>query len=70
MLFRSEIEAGGIPVLMLRGNGEINPDGIRDYEVMVPASAEALTAERHADTRERYLAEAEAWRESRRQPGS
>ena len=55
---------------MLRGNGEINPDGIRDYEVMVPASAEALTADRHADTRERYLAEAEAWRESQRQPGS
>jgi len=68
--FTDEIEAGGIPVLMLRGNGQINPDGIRDYEVMVPASAEALTADRHADTRERYLAEAEAWRESQRQPGS
>ena len=37
---------------------------------MDPASAEALTADRHADTRERYLAEAEAWRESQRQPGS
>ncbi len=61
--FMNEIEAGGIPVLMLRGDGQINPDGIRDYEVKVPATAEALTTERHAQARERYLAEAEAWRE-------
>jgi ribulose-phosphate 3-epimerase len=68
--FMDEIEAGGIPVLMLRGNGQINPDGVRDYEVMVPASAEDLTTERHADAREQYLAEAETWRESLRQPSS
>jgi ribulose-phosphate 3-epimerase len=58
-----EIEAGGIPVLMLRGEGQINPDGVRDYEIKVPATAEALTIERHAEARERYLAEAEAWRD-------
>jgi ribulose-phosphate 3-epimerase len=65
--FMDEIEAGGIPVLMLRGNGQINPDGVRDYEVMVPASAEALTVERHADTRDRYLQDAEDWRRSLRE---
>ncbi len=58
-----EIEAGGIPVLMLRGDGRINPDGVRDYAVLVPATAEALTVERHAAARERYAREAEAWRE-------
>jgi hypothetical protein len=30
----------------------------------VPASAEALTNERHAGARARYAAEAEAWREA------
>jgi hypothetical protein len=65
--FMDEIEAGGIPVLMLRGNGQINPDGVRDYEVMVPASAEALTAERHADARDRFLQDAEGWRRALRE---
>jgi ribulose-phosphate 3-epimerase len=61
-----EIERGNIPVLMLRGQGKINPDGVRDYDVAVPLSAAELTAERHAATREAWLAEAEAWREERR----
>ncbi len=60
--FMVEIEAGGIPVLMLRGAGQVNPDGVRDYDLMVPATAESLTTERHADARERYRAEAETWR--------
>ncbi len=60
--FMDEIEAGGIPVLMLRGDGQINPDGIRDYDLLVPATAERLTVERHADARDRYQAEAKAWR--------
>jgi hypothetical protein len=59
-----EIEAGGIPVLMLRGEGAVNPDGVRDYDVMVPATVEALTLERHAESGARFLAEAEAWRAS------
>jgi ribulose-phosphate 3-epimerase len=60
--FMAEIEAGGIPVIILRGDGRMNPDGVRDYELMVPATAEALTTERHATARERYRDEAEAWR--------
>lgn len=57
-----EIEAGGIPVVMLRGDGSINPDGVRDYDLLVPAMVEALVIERHAATRERYLRDADAWR--------
>ena len=40
----------------------MNPDGVRDYDLLVPASAEALVVERHADgpdalrTRRRRLA--------------
>ena len=43
-----EIEAGGVPVVMLRGDGQMNPDGVRDYDLLVPATVEALVAERHA----------------------
>ena len=32
--FMDEIEAGGIPVLMLRGDGQMNPDGVRDYDLL------------------------------------
>ena len=60
--FMTEIEQGGIPVIPLRGTGAFNPDGIRDYDLLVPASAEALTTERHSADRERYLADADAWR--------
>ena len=61
--FMDEIEAGGIPVVMLRGDGQINPDGIRDYDLLVPASVEALVIERHAKERLRYLRDADGWRE-------
>jgi hypothetical protein len=57
-----EIEAGGIPVIMLRGDGQINPDGMRDYDILVPASTEALVVERHAVTRDACLTKAVAWR--------
>src|SRR6266545_3029768 len=60
----AEIERGNIPVIVLRGQGgRINPDGVRDYEVAVPLSAAQLTAERHADARDAWLAEADEWRE-------
>jgi ribulose-phosphate 3-epimerase len=62
--FMADIEKGGIPVIPLRGNGRFNPDGVRDYDLLVPASAEALTIERHAADRDRYLVEAERWREA------
>jgi hypothetical protein len=61
-----EIEAGGIPVLMLRGPGEFNPDGVRDYDLSVPLSAAALVEERHAAAREEWQAEAETWRKGLR----
>ena len=60
--FMADIEAGGIPVLMLRSDGAMNPDGMRDYDLMVPATAETLATERHAAGRARYEGEAEAWR--------
>jgi ribulose-phosphate 3-epimerase len=60
--FMDEIEAGGIPVVMLRGDGGINPDGVRDYDLLVPAMVEAVVVERHSAARERYLEDAEAWR--------
>ncbi len=62
--FMKEIETGGVPVLPLRGVGQFNPDGVRDYDLLVPATVEALVVERHAADRDRYAAEAEAWREA------
>jgi ribulose-phosphate 3-epimerase len=60
--FMAEIEEGGIPVLMLRADGIMNPDGVRSYELLVPLSAEELTIERHAEARERYNRAADDWR--------
>jgi ribulose-phosphate 3-epimerase len=61
---RAIIEAGGIPVLMLRAEGQMNPDGVRDYELLVPRMVEALVLERYAAERERAYGQAEAWRGS------
>jgi ribulose-phosphate 3-epimerase len=60
--FMDEIEAGGVPVVMLRGGGQINPDGVRDYDLLVPASAETIVVERHATARAAYERDAEDWR--------
>jgi ribulose-phosphate 3-epimerase len=62
--FVEEIERGGIPVVMLRGDGQMNPDGIRDYDLLVPATAEAQVIARHADARTTYERDADAWREA------
>jgi ribulose-phosphate 3-epimerase len=59
-----EIEAGGVPVLPLRGAGRFNPDGVRDYDLMVPATVEPLVRERYDEARARYEAAAESWREA------
>ena len=59
-----EIEAGGIPVVMLRGDGQINPDGVRDYDLLVPASVETLVVERHTQSRIAHEREAVSWREA------
>lgn len=58
----ASIEAGGIPVIMLRGDGQLNPDGVRDYDLLVPAVAESMAIERHAAEIETCLADAEDWR--------
>jgi ribulose-phosphate 3-epimerase len=59
-----EIEATGIPVMMLRGDGQINPDGVRDYDLLVPATVESHVTDHHGSTRDRLLAEADDWRAS------
>ncbi|MFP5343242.1 MAG: ribulose-phosphate 3-epimerase [Candidatus Limnocylindria bacterium] len=62
----SEILRGGIPTVMLRGDGQINPDGVRDYDILVPVEVEALVHERHDASAARLLEAAEAWRASLR----
>ena len=57
-----EIEAGGIPAVMLRGDGQINPDGVRDYDVLVPAEILDEVGRRHDARRDELLAAADAWR--------
>ncbi len=59
-----EIEAGGVPVVMLRGSGQMNPDGVRDYDLLVPATVEALVEDRHAAARDAAQAAADAWRDA------
>jgi ribulose-phosphate 3-epimerase len=58
----AEIEASGIPVVMLRGEGQINPDGVRDYDLLVPATVEARVVEHHSPARDRARHDAAAWR--------
>lgn len=60
--FSREIEEAGIPAVILRGDGQINPDGIRDYDLLVPATEEADVLARHAARRDSLLEEADAWR--------
>jgi hypothetical protein len=49
---------------MLRSDGRMNPDGVRDYDLLVPATAETLVIERHAGDRDDYGRRAAAWRDS------
>ncbi|MGP1675384.1 MAG: hypothetical protein ACTS8Z_09240, partial [Candidatus Limnocylindrales bacterium] len=58
----AEIEASGIPVVMLRGEGQINPDGVRDYDLLVPATVEARVIEHHSPARDRARRDAASWR--------
>ena len=60
----ADIERTGIPVVMLRGDGQINPDGVRDYDLLVPATVEASVEATHAERREALLGEADDWRRS------
>jgi hypothetical protein len=47
---------------MLRGDGQMNPDGVRDYDLLVPATVEAHVVTRHAAARASYEQDADAWR--------
>lgn len=58
------IHDGGLPAVMLRGDGQINPDGIRDYDVLIPLEVEDLIRERHQALVDSLLEEAAAWRAS------
>ena len=58
----TEIESAGIPVIQLRGDGQVNPDGVRDYDLLVPATVEALVIERFGPARARAEVDAESWR--------
>ncbi|HEY7701931.1 MAG TPA: ribulose-phosphate 3-epimerase [Candidatus Limnocylindrales bacterium] len=57
-----EIEETGIPVMMLRGDGQVNPDGVRDYDLLVPANVEEHVIRAHGPSRDRLLTEADSWR--------
>jgi ribulose-phosphate 3-epimerase len=57
-----EIEAGGIPVIMLRADGRTSPDGDQDYDLLVPATVERLVEERHGAARDRYQLDADTGR--------
>ena len=59
-----EIEETGIPVMMLRGDGQINPDGVRDYDLLIPAAVERHVVEHHGRTRDDLMVEADGWRAS------
>ena len=61
---RRDIEGTGVPVVMLRGDGQVNPDGVRDYDLLVPATVEDHVVERVATRRDALLVEADDWRRS------
>jgi ribulose-phosphate 3-epimerase len=42
------LEEDRIPVILLRGDGPVGPDGIREYDLLVPVAAEPIVRERHA----------------------
>jgi len=61
---QAEIEKSGIPVLVFRA-GDLDveePDEIRDWDMLLPASSEAAAVERFGARRDGMLREAAAWR--------
>jgi ribulose-phosphate 3-epimerase len=42
------LEEDGIPVIFLRGDGPVGPDGVREYDLLVPVAAEPIVRDRHA----------------------
>ena len=63
------IEEHGVPAMMLRGDGQLNPDGIRDYDLLIPASALEWAEATFAAERTDLLRAADAWRADLRARG-
>jgi ribulose-phosphate 3-epimerase len=66
-ILRDAIEAAGVPVVMLRGDGRVGPDGVRDVDLLVPRTAATWVEARFADRRaalEAEVAAAEGRREA------
>ena len=59
---RDAIERARVPVVILRGDGQVNPDGVRDYDLLIPRSAEGWARDRFTAARDEAVVEAEAWR--------
>jgi ribulose-phosphate 3-epimerase len=59
---RDAIERCDVPVVMLRGDGQVNPDGVRDYDLLIPRSAEGWARDHFSGAREAAAEEAGAWR--------
>ncbi len=59
---RDAIERARVPVVMLRGDGQLNPDGVRDYDLLIPRSAEGWARDHFAAARDGAVAEAATWR--------
>src|ERR1019366_6749064 len=59
---RDAIEHEGVPVVMLRSAGQVNPDGVRDYDLLIPWSAEGWVRDHFSAARTAVTAEADAWR--------
>jgi ribulose-phosphate 3-epimerase len=61
---QAEIEKVGIPVLVFRAGGldVEEPDEIRNWDMLLPASSEAAALERFRERRDAMLREAAAWR--------
>ncbi|MDA8237600.1 MAG: ribulose-phosphate 3-epimerase [Chloroflexi bacterium] len=57
---RDAVQAGGVPVVMLRGDGLVRADGARDLDLFVPFASSAWVEERHGALRDALQAEAEA----------
>ncbi len=59
---RDAVEAAGVPVVMLRGEGLLGPDGVRDLDLLVPRAAAAWVEERFGERRDSLLEAAAAAR--------
>jgi len=66
---REAIEVAGVPVVMLRGDGHVAPDGTRDVDLLVPRMAAAWVEQHFGERRAALEAEAAAARVEPASPG-